>query len=208
MSSGDDDSRARQQYAARTAALVGERIREVTYWDIHNFGVEPRVWDHGDWHHAVMGVDLRTDAGRWSVLWTNTFHPYGVEVLNEPLTNHLQLGEGGCEGWRVEDHPSWRSRVGTPVLEARTFWEQLEIGPTYRNGDGVRVADPYTVHVPVALRLDFQAGPVWMVAAIPDFSATSKVFMCGDEIMVIFSAEGMHKIGFPRTDFLEANQTR
>jgi hypothetical protein len=108
----------------------------------------------------------------------------------------------------VEDHPSWLSRVGTPVLGAHTFWEQLEIGPAYSNRDGVRVADPYTVNVPVALRLDFQAGPVWMVAAIPDLSTTSKAFVCGDEIMVIFSAERMHKMGFPRTDFLHGNQTR
>jgi hypothetical protein len=32
---------------------------------------------YGDWHHAVRGVQLVTDAGAPTVTWANTFHPYG-----------------------------------------------------------------------------------------------------------------------------------
>jgi len=45
----------------RAAALVGRRVLHVRYWDVHNFADEPARWDYGDWHHAVMGVDLLTD---------------------------------------------------------------------------------------------------------------------------------------------------
>ena len=60
---------ARAEYESRLAALVGRRVLEVRYWDVHNFADEPRVWDYGDWQHAVMGVDLVTDGGPWCLLW-------------------------------------------------------------------------------------------------------------------------------------------
>jgi hypothetical protein len=41
-------------------------------------------WDYGDWHQAVMGVQLTTDQGPATVTWTDTFYPYGVEIRPEP----------------------------------------------------------------------------------------------------------------------------
>lgn len=46
---------------------------------------EPARWDYGDWHHAVIGVQLSTDAGPVTLMWSNTFHPYGVEVFDDPI---------------------------------------------------------------------------------------------------------------------------
>lgn len=43
--------------------------------------------------------------------------------------------------------------------------EHITVGPGHIGG--VRVSDPYEVDVPVALPLEFAAGPVWMVADIP-----------------------------------------
>ena len=45
------------------------------------------------------------------------------------------------------------------------------------------------VEVPTALRLDFNAGPVWFAAAIPLRPTMEGVFTEGDEIMVVFSRE-------------------
>jgi hypothetical protein len=42
-----------------------------------------------------MGVQLSTDLGPATVTWTNTFYPYGVEVLHERIEDHLVLGDGG-----------------------------------------------------------------------------------------------------------------
>lgn len=67
---------------------------------------------------------------------------------------------------------------------------------------GVRVSDPYDVSVPVALRIDFDAGPVWMVAGIPQAPEMQEVFVPGDEIMVVFTIERMRQIGFPDSEFL------
>jgi hypothetical protein len=71
--------------------LRDRRLTMVDYWDIHNFGPEPASWDFGDWHHAVMGVQLGTDLGPVTVNWTSTFHPYGVEVFHEPIGHHIVL---------------------------------------------------------------------------------------------------------------------
>lgn len=196
-----DPATARAEYEQKTAALVGQIVLDVAYWDIHNFGDQPRTWDYGDWHHAVMGVELVTATGPVSVVWTDTFFPYGVEVFHGPISDHLLLGPEGPEGWAVGSHPLWRSREGSPVLAATTVWERIEVGAAVRLSDNVQVAEPRAYDVPVGLRLDFAAGPVWMVAGMPQWPDVEKVFVPGDEIMVVFSAERMRKIGFPETAF-------
>jgi len=99
--------------------LRGRRPLSVDYWDIHNVGQEPARWDDGDWHHAVMGVQLTTEAGPVTVTWTNTFHPYGVEVFHEPIELHLVLGEDGPErvgpGGEGPGCHSWRRRFEAPL---------------------------------------------------------------------------------------------
>ena len=56
--------------------------------------------------------------------------------------------------------------------------------------------------VPVALRIDFAAGPVWMVTGIPRYPEMREVSVPGDEIMVVFTADRMRQIGFPDSEFL------
>ena len=41
-------------YESKSAAVVGQRVLGVRYWDVRNFSAELRNWDYGDWHHAVM----------------------------------------------------------------------------------------------------------------------------------------------------------
>jgi hypothetical protein len=95
MTSSERDAPA--TFEAKVQSLVGRRIVAVDYWDIHNFGSEPAVWDYDDWHHAVMGVQLTTDTGPVTVTWTNTFYPYGAEVFDDPIERHLVLSETGPE---------------------------------------------------------------------------------------------------------------
>jgi hypothetical protein len=190
----------RAGYESKTAALVGRRVLEARYWDVHNFAEEPRAWDYGDWHHAVMGVELLTDLGPCCVLWTSTFFCYGVEVFQAPITEHLVMREDGPESWAAGGSGRWRDRLDSPAAGIQTFWERITVGPTYVRD--VRVADPYEVDVPVALRIDFAAGPVWMVAAMPKAPEMREVFIGGDEIMVVFTADRMRQIGFPDSEFL------
>jgi hypothetical protein len=56
--------------------------------------------------------------------------------------------------------------------------------------------------VPITLRLDFAAGPVWFVAGIPQLPDPQRVFIPGDEIMVVFSQQKMHDMGFSELEFL------
>ena len=90
------------------------------------------------------------------------------------------------------------------MADVRTFCERFTIGPGYVRG--VRFAEPYEVGVPVALRIDFSAGPVWMVAGIPQAPEMREVFVPGDEIMVVFTAERMRQIGFPDSGFLTVSR--
>ncbi|WP_329003895.1 hypothetical protein OHA18_11090 [Kribbella sp. NBC_00709] len=82
-------------------------------------------------------------------------------------------------------------------------------GSSYRVSDGERVADGYDVDVPVSLRLDFGAGPgaIWFVSAIPDVSEPDDAFVNGDEIMVVFTAEKMRRLGFPDDEFVRHKET-
>ncbi len=101
MSGAQEVPAVRQGFERRIADLVGRLITGVRYWDVHNFADDPRIWDYGDWHHAVMGVELKTDAGPGSILLTRNFFPYGVEVFDEPIEQHLRLGPQAPEGWTV-----------------------------------------------------------------------------------------------------------
>jgi hypothetical protein len=190
---------ARDDFDRTMTGLAGIRIEDIAYWDIHNFSDLPREWDFGDWHHAVMGVELKTSAGPVSVLWTNTFFPYGVEVFREPITDFLNVRDEGPERWTVTGSSEWGSRVGQPILSVETHWETLEIGPAPDSTE--RTAAPAeTVELPVALRLDFPAGPVWFVVGVP--TDGGGVFIPGDEIMVVFTSEAMLRLGFPTGSFI------
>jgi hypothetical protein len=123
-----------------------------------------------------------------------------VELFREPLSNHLIQGPEGPRIWTVGAHPAWQERLGVPIAAASFFWDHLEVGPGYRS-DGRRVSEPQSFDVPVWLRLDFaDAAPVWFVSAMPDPSAPSdsdRVFVHGDEIMVVFTAEQLSRMGLP-----------
>lgn len=156
-----DDADVRASYDSRVAALRGRRVESVDYWDIHNHAPDPAPWDYGTWHHAVMGVQLTTDSGPVTVTWTSTFYPYGVEVFPEPIAHHLVLGEDGPQRVGPSRESRWTTYLGQPIRDARISWETLSIGPA-RKWDGEIVAASYDVAVPTALRLDFEAGPVWV----------------------------------------------
>lgn len=184
--------------------LRGRRLDRVDYWDLHAFGAESASWDYGDWHHAVMGVELGTDRGPVTVTWTSTFYPYGVEVFHEPIAHHLVLGEDGPQriGPHVDDGSPWVGRLGSVILDAACHWERFRIGPSQR-ADGSIIGPAYRVDVPIALRLDFAAGPVWFVAGMPHLPDLRHVSIPGDEIMVVFSPRHMRDMGFDEGEFLQ-----
>jgi hypothetical protein len=183
-------------------ALLGKRLIGVSYADIHNFSDEPREWDHGDWHHAVMGVGFDTDGGPACVTWTSTFFSHGIEAFAEPLEAHLVLDPHGPEMWSVSEHPYWSQRRNEPVLRVGFFWEHVTMGPGRTStGEVVRPAEQFDV--PLALRMDFASGPVWMLAAIPRWPEATEFFPFGDELMIFFSPDALRKMGFPADPFVD-----
>lgn len=201
----DDIDRARGRFEGTLRALPGRCLTAVDYWDVHNFGPDPAPWDYGDWHHAVMGVELGTDLGPVTVTWTGTFYPYGVEVLDEPIEHHLASGDEGPQrvGPDGDGMRAWARCLGSPIRDTACHWQRLRIGPG-RRADGSITGSAYSVDVPVAVRLDFAAAVVWFVAGIPQLPDSRGVFIPADEIMVVFSAERMREMGFADGTFLRA----
>lgn len=96
---------------------------------------------------------------------------------------------------------SLAERVGNPITRTSAFWETIEIGPGFTS-DSQRVSDAHSEHLPVAVRLDFEVGPVWLVAASVQYPNDEDVFIPGDEIVVAFTRDKMQQMGFPEGDFL------
>ncbi len=191
------DDAARLAFEDDVRRLVGRTLKGVQYWDVHNYSDASRVWDFGNWHHAVMGVELMTDTGPFTVTWTNRFFPYGVEVFNQEITEHLVLSDEGPEGWDAAESSRWTDLMGHEVLAVETFWEHLEVGPAIRQSDNVEVSPAEDFDVPVALRLQLQGGDVWFVAGVVQWPNVDDVFVMGDEILVVFEPEKLVAMGFP-----------
>ena len=176
--------------------LIGVTINSVDYWDVHNFSDEPSEWDHGDWHHAAMGVQLNSDAEPITVIWTNRFTEYGVEVFRDPIETQFTTHEEGPQRIGPDGPSAWDRFLGHPVVSAATLWETVRIGPPTIDGQVVGPARDF--QVPSALQLEFDSGSVWFVAAMPMPPDLEKTLVPGDEIMVVFSEETMQAIGFDR----------
>jgi hypothetical protein len=122
MNQDNQAGRDRGLYESRAAELVGRRVLEVAYWDVHNFADEPRTWDYGDWHHAVMGVDLLTDGGPSCVLWTDTFFAYGVEVFpTTPAADHIVATAVLTPKYAAATEAASSSLVANPVAAGRVL---------------------------------------------------------------------------------------
>ncbi|MEV4845517.1 hypothetical protein AB0K20_20180 [Micromonospora matsumotoense] len=193
------DAEVHADFDRRVGSLRGRRVLSVGYWDLSSMGPEFE-WDFGDWHHAVMGVQLTTDAGPVTVTWTATFYPYGVEVFLEPIARHAD--QAGTQRVGPSADSRWTAMLGQPVRDARVSWERFTIGPSMRL-DGQAIGPPHEVDVPTALRLDFDGGPVWFVAGIPQFPSPENVFIPGDEIVVVFTTARMCQMGYADPKFTE-----
>ncbi|HVX47352.1 MAG TPA: hypothetical protein VHC49_25895 [Mycobacteriales bacterium] len=177
---------ARRDFEAEFAQLVGRRLRRIRYWDIPHDAADPRIWDHGDWHHAVMGVELDTDAGPYFLTWSSRFYPYDVELFTGTAAEHLVLGPGGPEGWPVETNAHWVRRLAGPITGTAVHWLPIEF---------LEPPGGFTAEAPVGLRLDFEAGPAWLVAGLPGRGELADTFLMGDELLVLFAADRMGEIG-------------
>ena len=191
---GLTNTESRDGFERQVQVLVGLTLDSVDYWDLHNFGDEPVRWDYGTWHHAVMGAQLNTSQGPFSVVWTSRFFPYGVEVFRSPITSLLAMGEYGPERVGPDGKTQWAGYFGRPITGASTNWSILELGPSVTS-DGRVVEPSRVVELPTAIRLDLPTGSVWFVAALPNYPDMTEFSVPGDEILVVFDAGAVRSIG-------------
>jgi hypothetical protein len=81
------------------------------------------------------------------------------------------------------------------------WWDLLQLGPA-RRSSGEVVEPSRDVDLPTALRLDFDAGPVWFVAAIPQAPSMEDTFIPGDEIMIVFAEAKLRSMGYDDPAFV------
>lgn len=178
----------RTRFDAVVAELVSRRIESVAYWDMAAFDDQPRRWDYGNWHHAVMGVEFGTDRGPLSLTWTNTFWPYGIEAILKPMS---ELVSDTCEHWDVSTVPPWDVLCGSQIRAATTHWERFTHEGSWPEGAS-------SFDVPLGIRLDCEGGTAWVIVGIPQAPDMHDVFVPGDEIMVVFAQDRLRQIGFPQ----------
>jgi hypothetical protein len=190
-------------FEAEFARLVGRSVTQVRYWDVHNFASEPPRWDFLEWHRAVMGVELVTDAGSFLISWGDRFHSYGVELFPDAIEDFFDLGPEGHEHWWVENHPRWAPLLERSITATTVHWERVVFG--IRFSEEFQPIETKTVVVPTAVRLDFGGDSLWMVAGTPMNDRLDRTFVMGDEILVLFTAERMRDVGFDDDAFLRVS---
>jgi hypothetical protein len=124
-----------------------------------------------------------------------------VEVFLEPIDRHVVVGDAGAQRNGPDAGSIWTTFLGDRIQGATISWDTFTIGPSMK-ANGEIVGLPYTVEIPTALRLDFQAGPVWFVAAIPQLPRDD-VFIPGDEIIVVFAGTKMRQMGYADPAFVD-----
>jgi hypothetical protein len=175
----------RARFDRAVSSLVGRVVESVNYWDMEPLDARLTQWDYGEWHHVVMGVEFGTDRGPVSLVGTNTFWPYGIEAIAKPMS--ALLNDGG-ERRDVTGAARWEGLLPSPIRSAAPHWEQLTLGGPWPKKRS-------RIDLPVGMRLEFEAGPVWVVVGIPQAPDMREVFMPGDEMLVIFTPERVREIG-------------
>ena len=115
--------------------------------------------------------------------------------------SHFVLEPEGPERIGPDGLSRWADFVDTPVRHTAVWWERVELGPAARSGTGEILEPSRVFWLPVALRLDFDSGHVWLVAAEPKLPSAKDAYIGNDEIMVVFSAETMRDMGFTDLTF-------
>ncbi|WP_158257199.1 hypothetical protein [Kineococcus xinjiangensis] len=129
------------------------------------------------------------------------FYLYGNETFPTPMADRCARGGEGIDRWRVDPHPHWEPRVGSAVRAVNCFWWHVAFGPV-TTSDGRVVHPRIERDVPVAIRLDVDAGPVWLVAGHPLCPGDDGAAVIGDEVVVVFTSERMAAFGFPPGPFI------
>lgn len=95
--------------------------------------------------------------------------------------------------------------LGVPISAVSFAWHRFEGRSSRRRWWGRWVDGPVEVTVvPDAMRIDFAGGfdPVWFVAAMPGEDDPEKSSSLSDEIIVVFTADKMRRMGLGADEFV------
>ncbi|GAA2655443.1 hypothetical protein [Paractinoplanes durhamensis] len=94
----------------------------------------------------------------------------------------------GRNGPDLDAESPWAGRIGSTIIEATLHWTAVKLSDQTTEIRRERGMPP-VLELHAALRLDFDAGPVWFVAAMPWPPTMPEATITGEEIMVVCTAE-------------------
>jgi hypothetical protein len=176
-----------EEYDSVVSAVVGRQIVRVQYYGLSSGHGDQ--WDFGQWHLSEMGVELTVDTGDIvSFDWGDAFGHFHLEAFNSAMSNHL-AGVGTPNGprvWEVTGHVRWGQVHAGSVRAMELIWVDDIV-------DSDRPA-------PVAVRLTWDVGSVWVVAAEPKTWPPADEFWLGmDAVLVAFTEDFRRVLGLPHT---------
>lgn len=193
----------RADYEANARRLIGHHITAV---DTGAFIISVPTSARGTAETGITRSRVSNStprAGRAVCCGPTPSFPMGLKCSSSrSLTTCCWASRAPRAGQRITTHTG-QARLGSPIRDVTVWWTELNLGPATRSNGGV-VEPARVVRVPVALRFDFEVGPVWFVAGIPAWPDMREVFIPGDEIMIVFTGRRMVELGFPAGRFTEA----
>ncbi len=108
----------------RVAALCGERIAQVRYFEI-NYENDQTGWDtYKDRFHILdFGLDLEMESGQvYGFIWDREFVQYNISMRDGSIRDDIT----DCAVRDVTTEPAWAGLLHTPITEAQVYWGTWE----------------------------------------------------------------------------------
>ncbi|MFD0362824.1 hypothetical protein ACFQZZ_15375 [Nocardia sp. GCM10030253] len=177
-------SRWQQDLVASANELIGHTIAKVYYIGLcTDKGAFDR--DYGEWHDPIMDVEfVTTERTRFWATWQqNPLDDFHLTLSRRPVPDKV-VGDRQVEPapawdeiptphWDMTTHPRWATLIGQSVEAVTPIWS------------------PWPDSGPWAIRLDFTAGTVWLVAV---WELDDGYWLGGDDIAVVFDEKVMARM--------------
>ena len=110
----------REEFESKCAALIGERVVHVFYYELEYEGFEQLWSEHQDFDSLDHGLDLVMESGSsFGITWGDEFYQYGISLHPEPLNGNVV---NGARVQNVSASSRWTDYIGKPIVAVELEW--------------------------------------------------------------------------------------